>query len=208
MTDLCVDAVHLGKWVADRGRWVGVHRSDERTFISVGCLIRVCAAPANIHDVETRLHSAVNWNRLKVRPQRRARVFFVFFSFQINKPYWLLCGKSSRCCMVTKGWLRASAGAILSSASINNIFFSRPTNSLRSAFSASKSLPSRFITKFTCKTFCRHCYMHIFLSLWELIKEETLRQKRNCLRCFSRQAQFQSHCGFFPHHLASSISNE
>lgn len=76
MTDLCVDAVHLAKWVADRGRWVGVHRSDERTFISVGCLICVCAAPANIHDVETRLHSAVNWNRLKVRLQRRARVFF------------------------------------------------------------------------------------------------------------------------------------
>lgn len=67
--------------------------------------------------------------------------------------HWLLWGKSSRCCIVTKGWPRASTGAILSSASISNIFFSRPTNSLRSAFSASKSLPSIFITKFTWKIF-------------------------------------------------------
>lgn len=67
-----------------------------------------------------------------------------------RQTHWLLWGKSSRCCIVTKGCVRASAGAILSSASINNIFFSRPTNSRRSAFSASKSLPSRFITKFTC----------------------------------------------------------
>lgn len=53
MTYLCMDTVHLAKWVVDRGRGVGSHRSDERTFISVGCLIRVCTGPANIHDVET-----------------------------------------------------------------------------------------------------------------------------------------------------------
>lgn len=70
MTDLCVDCVHLAKWVADRRRWVGGHGSDERAFISVGCLVRVGAAPANIHDVETRLHSAVNGSRLTVRLQK------------------------------------------------------------------------------------------------------------------------------------------
>lgn len=69
-----------------------------------------------------------------------------------NWTHWLLWGKSSRCCIVTKGWMRASAGAILSSVSINNIFFSRLTNSRRSAFSANKSLPSRFIIKFTWNT--------------------------------------------------------
>lgn len=61
MTNLCVDRVHLAKWVADRRRWVGGHGSDERTFIPVGRLVRVGAAPANVHDVETRLHSAVSW---------------------------------------------------------------------------------------------------------------------------------------------------
>lgn len=53
MTYLRMDTVHLAKWVVDRGRGIGSHRSDERTFISVGCLIRVCTGPANIHDVET-----------------------------------------------------------------------------------------------------------------------------------------------------------
>lgn len=67
MTHLCMDAIHLAKWVADRGGRVGGHRSDEWTFISVGGLICVCAAPANIHDVETRLHSAAKGSRLKVR---------------------------------------------------------------------------------------------------------------------------------------------
>lgn len=51
--------------------------------------------------------------------------------------------------MVTKGWLRASEGAILFSASISNMVFSRPTYSLRSAFSANESLPFMFSTRFT-----------------------------------------------------------
>lgn len=92
---------------------------------------------------------------------------------EAKRTHWLLWGKSSRCCIVTKGWLRASAGAILSSASINNIFFSRPTNSLRSAFSASKSLPSRFITKFT--------WMTNILLLKQLVKtlSNILKEKSN-----------------------------
>lgn len=53
ITCLCMDTVHLPKWVVDSGRGVGSHRSDERTFISIGCLVRVCTGPANIHDVET-----------------------------------------------------------------------------------------------------------------------------------------------------------
>lgn len=74
MTHLCMDAVHLAKWVADRSGRVGGHGSDERTFISVGCLVCVCAAPANIHDVETRLHSAAKENRSKVRLRNEVRL--------------------------------------------------------------------------------------------------------------------------------------
>lgn len=51
--------------------------------------------------------------------------------------------------MVTKEWFRVSAGVILKSASISNIFFNRLTNSLLSAFSANRSLPSKSITMFT-----------------------------------------------------------
>lgn len=48
---------HLVERVVDGGSRVGGHRSYERTFISVGHFIRTGAAPANIHDVETRLHT-------------------------------------------------------------------------------------------------------------------------------------------------------
>ena len=65
--------------------------------------------------------------------------------------YWLLCGKSRRCFILTKAWFKVSAGVILKSASISNIFFNRLTNSLLSAFSAKRSLPSKSITVFTCK---------------------------------------------------------
>lgn len=147
---LSVNTSHLVEWVVDSGSRVRGHRSNERTFISVGHFIRTGAAPANIHDVETRLHTTstiVVGNSSLLESQNDD------LPIKAKTTHWLLWGKSSRCCIVTKGWPRASTGAILSSASISNIFFSRPTNSLRSAFSASKSLPSIFITKFTWKIF-------------------------------------------------------
>lgn len=147
---LSVNTSHLVERVVDSGSRVRGHRSYERTFISVGHFIRTGATPANIHDVETWLHATskiVVGNSSMLESQNDDS------SVKAKMTHWLLWGKSSRCCIVTKGWLRASTGAILSSASISNIFFSRPTNSLRSAFSASKSLPSIFITKFTWKIF-------------------------------------------------------
>lgn len=147
---LSVNASHLVEWVVDSGSRVRGHRSYERTFISVGHFIHTGATPANIHDVETWLHTT---SKIEVgNPSQNDDL-----SLKAKMTHWLLWGKSSRCCIVTKGWPRASTGAILSSASISNIFFSRPTNSLRSAFSAGKSVPSIFITKFTWKTFyCQH----------------------------------------------------
>lgn len=47
--------------------------------------------------------------------------------------------------MVTKGWFRVFMGVIRLSASSVSIFFSRSMNSLRSAFSARMSVPSRFV---------------------------------------------------------------
>lgn len=63
----------------------------------------------------------------------------------------MLCGKSSRCDMVTKGWLSVSMGVILLSASMVSILVNKSMNSLLSAFSASKSLPSRSDVMFTCR---------------------------------------------------------
>lgn len=151
MTYLSVDTGNLAEWVVNRGSSGCGHRSDKRTFISVGCLVCTGTSPANIHDVETWLHTAgreVTWESYV----GRSKWHNISEKLGQKGTHWLLWGKSSRCCIVTKGWLRASAGEILSSASIISIFFSRPTNSLRSALSASKSLPSRFITKFTWNT--------------------------------------------------------
>lgn len=150
MTYLGVDSRDLAEGMVGWGSGSCSYRSNKWTFISVGGLKHIRTAPANIHYVETRLHTTdnrVGWSLGWRTPSHLKEGFKVSAEKQTH---WLLCGKSSRCCMVTKGWMRASAGAILSSASINNIFFSKPTNSLRSAFSANKSLPSRFIIKFTC----------------------------------------------------------
>lgn len=62
----------------------------------------------------------------------------------------VLCGKSSKCVIVTKGWLSVSMGVILLSASMVSILVSRSINSLLSAFSASMSLPSKSVVIFTC----------------------------------------------------------
>ncbi len=62
----------------------------------------------------------------------------------------MLWGKSSKCVIVTKGWLSVSMGVILLSASMVSILVSRSINSLRSAFSASISLPSKSVVIFTC----------------------------------------------------------
>lgn len=172
---LGVNTSHLVEWVVDSGSRIRGHRSYEGTFISVGYFIRTGATPANVHDVETWLHTtskiAVGNSSMLVSQNddlfRKAKM-----------THWLLWGKSSRCCIVTKGWPRASTGAILSSASISNIFFSRPTNSRRSAFSASKSLPSIFITKFTwkicqCQTFRSSLPTFKFwICIWGLKKEK------------------------------------
>lgn len=57
VTYLSVDTCHLAEWVVDRGSGSCSHRSDKRTFISVGCLICTGTSPANIHDMETWLHT-------------------------------------------------------------------------------------------------------------------------------------------------------
>lgn len=53
LTYLSMDTSHLAKRVVDRGSSICGDRSDERTFVSVGCLVRTGTSPANIHDVET-----------------------------------------------------------------------------------------------------------------------------------------------------------
>lgn len=65
--------------------------------------------------------------------------------------YWLLCGKSRRCVIVTNGWFKVFSGVILLSASIVNIFFNKSMYSLRSAFSANMSVPSKSVDIFTLK---------------------------------------------------------
>lgn len=65
--------------------------------------------------------------------------------------YWLLWGKSSRCAIVTNEWFKVFSGVILLSASIVNIFFNKSMYSLRSAFSANMSVPSKSVDIFTCK---------------------------------------------------------
>lgn len=57
MIYLCVDTSHLAEGVVDWGSSGCVHRSDKWTFISVGHLICTGTSPANIHDVETWLHT-------------------------------------------------------------------------------------------------------------------------------------------------------
>lgn len=61
-----------------------------------------------------------------------------------------LCGKCSRCVMVTKGWFRVFMGVMRLSASSVSIFFSRSMNSRLSAFSARMSVPSRLLM-LTCR---------------------------------------------------------
>lgn len=51
--------------------------------------------------------------------------------------------------MVTNGWLSVSMGVILLSASMVSILVNKSMNSLLSAFSASKSLPSKSDVMFT-----------------------------------------------------------
>lgn len=65
--------------------------------------------------------------------------------------YWLLWGKSSRCAIVTNEWFKVFSGVILLSASIVNIFFNKSMYSLRSAFSANMSVPSKSVDIFTWK---------------------------------------------------------
>ena len=55
---LCMDTVHLAEGMVHWGGSSCGHRSDKRTFISVGHLVRTGTRPANIHDVETRLNTA------------------------------------------------------------------------------------------------------------------------------------------------------
>lgn len=59
-----MDTCHLAERVVDRGSSGCGHRSDERTFISVGHLICTGTSPANVHDVETGLYATgrgVTW---------------------------------------------------------------------------------------------------------------------------------------------------
>lgn len=83
--------------------------------------------------------------------------------------YCVLCGKSRRCDIVTKGWLSVSIGVILLSASMVSILVNKSMNSLLSAFSASMSLPSRSDVMFTCrnKTNTQASYHSSFQILFE-----------------------------------------
>lgn len=57
-THLSVDAGNLAEWVVAGGSSCSGYSSDERPYISVGRLICDWTSPANIHNVETRLHAA------------------------------------------------------------------------------------------------------------------------------------------------------
>lgn len=86
--------------------------------------------------------------------------------------------------MVTKGWLSVSMGVILLSASMVNILVSRSMNSLRSAFSASMSLPSRSDVMFTCKhKKCQHARPSEYFVTFTLMTLSLLVQgSPKCLR--------------------------
>lgn len=74
--------------------------------------------------------------------------------------HWLLCGKSRRWVIVTNWWLRVFRGVTLLSASIVSIFFNRSIYSLRSAFSANISVPSKSVDIFTLREKFRNITLH------------------------------------------------
>ena len=105
--------------------------------------------------------------------------FFRIILKDFKVTYWLLWGKSRRCFILTKAWFKVSAGVILKSASISNIFFNRPTNSLLSAFSAKRSLPSKSITVFTCNINISRHQIKISHTLYYMLKSNNSKRTSN-----------------------------
>lgn len=91
--------------------------------------------------------------------------------------YCVLCGKSRRCDMVTKGWLSVSIGVILLSASMVSILVNKSMNSLLSAFSASMSLPSRSDVMFTWRQETNTLSILEHFILWGWLIVQGLRKK-------------------------------
>lgn len=162
MTHLCMDAVHLAKWVADRGRRVGGHRSDERTFISVGSLVRVCAAPANIHDVEARLHSAAKEDGLKVTTTKRGES--LLFSLQSKSRLTGCCEESQAGVASSQrgGWELLRGRSSPPHQSTTSSSAGPQTPSGQPSLPASHYLPDSSPSS-PGRHFARHCDMHTFL---------------------------------------------
>lgn len=107
------------------------------------------SALAYVHVLEARLHTATQREQ-ELRGGAEG-VNVQHTCCQVTGcTYCELCGKCSRCVMVTKGWFRVFMGVMRLSASSVSIFFRRSMNSRLSAFSARMSVPSRLVM-LTCR---------------------------------------------------------
>lgn len=146
---LSVNASHLAERQREAGSCAGARgRPDKWSLAPPERPGRPRAA--HVHNLKSRFNTVKETVQREIQNPRKSDL--EAWLEEWRDAHWLLWGKSNRCCIVMKGWLRASLGAILSSASICNIIFSKLTNSARSTFSANKSQPSRFITRFTWET--------------------------------------------------------
>lgn len=94
MTYLGVDIRDLGEGMVGWGSGSCSYRSNKWTFISVGGLKHIGTAPANIHYVETRLHTTDNrggW-RVKGRPH----------TFRRNASKFLRRNRLTGCCVESR----------------------------------------------------------------------------------------------------------
>lgn len=144
------------------GGGAGGHMGDKGCLALVDCVIHVDTALTDLHVLEARLHATgkecegernitVSHGRCWFIVQNESFIKKQQQQYQqgLSSSYCVLCGKSRRCDIVTKGWLSVSIGVILLSASMVSILVNKSMNSLLSAFSASMSLPSRSDVMFT-----------------------------------------------------------
>lgn len=161
-------AVHSVQLVVEShgevGGSAGGHVGDERRLALVDCVVHVDTTLTDLHVLEARLDTArtdreggrETGEGMSAVSYDIGRLFISLFEQQQQQQqlglfgtYCVLCGKSRRCDIVTKGWLSVSIGVILLSASMVSILVNKSMNSLLSAFSASMSLPSRSDVMFT-----------------------------------------------------------
>lgn len=146
---LRVDRWHFVEGDSDIWSTWKSHRLHEwGCFVAVESIVNASWV-THIHDVETGLHTVGDTQTISQEWPQKIDTTVNEIAIKNVWTYWLQWGKSIRCCIVTKGWVSASEGAILWSASIISIIFSRSTNSLLSAFSANWSQPSMLSTRFT-----------------------------------------------------------